>query len=464
MNEKITKTQYVIEWIIEKIHRKIYTPRQRIPSVRKLAQTLNVSTFTITQAYDYLGSMGYIESIRGSGYYVCNRVNSVLTAEPKNMPSLIDNVLDTSWLMSHLFGELPENRSPGSGLLPKNWLLPPEIMTNAIRKSAKEINTFIYTYGHIQGYLPLREHFSYQLAKFGIKANPSLIITMPGASSAIETVIRYLTKPGDVILVDDPSWFWLLGCLQQLGLKAIGLKREESGPNIEQLENLLNIHKPKLYVTNSALHNPTSFNLSPSTVHKVLALLEKHDAYLLEDDVYKYFDDDITNLRYATLDQLNRVFYISGVSKVLGGNWRVGFLCSPLQHLEGILRHKMLSNMTCTELTERSIYKIWLNSNYEQHLTSIRLRLFNAHTQLTTELNELGLACPTKINPGLFMWVDTGIDTTKMALRAHQDSWLIAPGYLFSPKNQNSSFLRLNVTRTDSEFIKWLGKYISKNQ
>lgn len=460
MSKKITKTQYVVEWVLEKIHDETYTPRQRIPSIRKLAHTLKVSTFTIAQSYDILVSMGHIESSHGSGYYVCDRSSLPFNSETPSTPSLIDNVLDTGWLMSHLFSELPDDRAPGSGLLPNSWLLDSKIISNAIRKTSKEAGSFIYTYGHIQGYLPLREQFSYQLASFGININPNLIITMPGASSAIETIIRYITKPGDIVLVDDPSWFWLLGCLQQLGIKAIGVKREETGPNLKHLELLLKTHKPKLYITNSAFHNPTSFNISPSVMCRVLNLFEQYDSYILEDDVYKYFDSDTNNLRYATLDQSNRVFYISGVSKVLGGNWRVGFLCSPTQHIEGILRHKMLSNMTCTELTERSIYKIWLDANYKRHLVSIRERLFKKHTLLAAQLNEINIIYPAKTNPGLFIWIDTGVDTTKMAVVAHKDNWLLAPGFLFSPQNQYSSHLRLNVTRTNKDFLAWLEKYI----
>ncbi|WP_244298119.1 GntR family transcriptional regulator [Actinobacillus vicugnae] len=145
--KKKTRVQEVCEWVIDKIERHIYLPRQKIPSIRQLAQKLGISTFSIAQGYDLLVSMGYIKSISGSGFFVCEK--QCHSPEINLAPSLINNVADTGWLMSHLFSELPKNKASGSGLLPDEWLIDAEIISNAIRKSAKEVHSFIYSYGHI---------------------------------------------------------------------------------------------------------------------------------------------------------------------------------------------------------------------------------------------------------------------------------------------------------------------------
>ncbi|OOH86304.1 aspartate aminotransferase, partial [Pasteurellaceae bacterium 15-036681] len=229
------------------------------------------------------------------------------------------------------------------------------------------------------------------------------------------------------------------------------------GPDINQLEHIFSEYKPKLYITNSILNNPTSYNISSSIMYKVLNLLNKHNVYLLEDDVYSHLDN--RSLRYATLDQFEKVFYVTGVSKVLGANWRVGFLCTPKHFLEPILRQKMLSNMSSTELTERTVYKIWIDSHYKKHIESMKIKLARKHTQLKLALNKIGIEYPEQSNMGIFIWINTELDTTKMAIEASKDNWVLAPGYLFSPNNTYSTYLRLNVTRTTDEFIQWLYQY-----
>ncbi|MBF0783957.1 PLP-dependent aminotransferase family protein [Muribacter muris] len=456
MNKK-TKVAQVCDWVIENIEHNIYLPEQKIPSIRALAKRLNYSAFTISQAYEHLVSLGYLKAIRGSGYFV----NPLKTESVQAVaaPSFTQNVADTGWLMQHLFHEQEKDKSPGSGLLPSDWLIPAKIIRQAIKKSAKEAHEFIYTYGHIQGYYPLRKLFATQLAHLGITADPSFMITMPGVSAAIQLILRSLTRPNDYIIVDDPSWFWLLGCLHQLNLNILSVPRDQNGPNLEKLEYLFKTYQPKIYITNSILNNPTSYNVSPSIIYKVLHLLHQYNVYLLEDDIYSPLENNPHTLRYITLDQGERVFYISGVSKILGANWRVAFIYLPKSFLDIILRQKMLSNMTSTELTERSVYSIWLHSYYPKHIDEMRLKLVKQHEKMKNALDKIGIEYPKQANKGIFLWLDLKLDTTKMSIEAKKENYVLAPGYLFSQHTDFSHYLRLNVTRTGDEFLHWLAAY-----
>ncbi|POY42056.1 PLP-dependent aminotransferase family protein [Avibacterium endocarditidis] len=457
-----TKVQQVYDWIVDKIERKIYLPNYKVPSIRSLASKLSCSTFTISQAYDRLVSMGYLNASSGSGYFVCERENHNENIDISS--ALIKNVLDTGWLMSHLFDELPDDKTSGSGLLPNDWLIDEDTIRNAIRKATKSANEFIYSYGHIQGYPLLRELFIKKLDDIGIKTTKDFVITMPGVSSAIQTVLKCITNEGDYVVVDDPSWFWLLGCLHQLGLKVLSIPRNKDGADLIKLEEILAQYRPKIYITNSVLNNPTSFNVSPSMIYKTLNLLNSYDCYLLEDDVYGELANNQRILRYATLDGLDRVFYITGVSKVLGANWRVGFLCPPKQFLEPILRQKMLSNMTSTELTERSVYHIWLHSEYHKHIEKMKLKLIRKREMIISLLQKLGFDYSEENACGIFIWLDTKCDTQKMATEARKEGYLLAPGYLFSANLHFSTYLRLNITRTTEEFIYWLYQYRLKQK
>lgn len=319
---------------------------------------------------------------------------------------------------------------------------------------------FVYGYGNLQGYLPLREQLSRQLADINILAHPDAMVTTSGVSSAIETIARAMCQSGDYVLVDDPTWFWIIGCLQQLGLNVIGVNRNSHGMDIAQLQQILESYRPKLYITNSVLHNPTSFNLPPNNIFEVLRLMAEYDCYIVEDDVYRYFIEDNNVMRYATLDGLQRVFYVTGVSKVLGGNWRVGLVCCPQVKLEAVLRQKMLTNMTCPELTERTICEIWQDNAYKKHLLTMQRRLREAHETLKKLLNEIGLVYPNHTMQGLFVWLNVGVDSKALALQAYKDGWIVAPSHLFSPTAKDNTHIRLNVTRTSPGFLKWLKSYL----
>ncbi len=463
----MTKVDAVAAWLNERIDLRLYAPGSRVPSVRRLADKLGVSRFTVVHAYEKLVAEGVLVSRAGSGFYVAQSTRltqAAMSGQQKNQSSFQETgVVDAKWLMRHLFADVPEDRSPGSGILPRAWLQG-ERMNSAVRAVTRSNHRYLYDYGQIGGYAPLREQMVVQLNPLGIQLQAGQVVTTNGVSMAIDLVARYFLNPGDAVLVDDPCWFWLYGCLQAQGLRVLTVPRDPDGPDIDVLTQIMQTERPKLYVTNSVLHNPTSYVVSPARAYQVLRLLEEYDAYMLEDDVYGDFHAGAGKgapaLRYAALDQLQRVFYIGSYSKCLGADARVGLLCCPAKHTEGIVMRKMLSVMACSELNERIVHRLLVDGQQRRHLDRLRQRLADAHGMMREALPAIGAAYPERAQEGLFLWVDMGVDTNTLALAAKNDGWLVAPGSLFSPRLGASSMIRLNVARTSVEFVGWLGRYL----
>lgn len=458
LNPNLTKTVAVTEWIKQRIEWQIYQPNQRVPSVRKLANLLAISNFTVTQAYEQLVATNVLIAKPGSGYYVNAQI---LRDNPIEVVTKIP-IIDTRWLVNQMFSEIPRHRAPGAGVLPNDWIRNDK-MEWAIRQVTQQADSFIYDYRGIQGYLPLRQQLVQHLDTLGMHTSIDNVVTTAGVSQAVTLVAQLLLKPGDTVLVDNPGWFWLSSCLQQLGFKVIAVTRDDLGPNIEQMQQLFEAYRPKLYLTNSVLHNPTSYNLHPARAHQVLKLIHKYDAYIFEDDLYAAFVPDGQALRYASLDQFERVFYATGFSKSMSSGWRVGMLVCPEKFIEDMLRVKTLSNMTTPEFGERVIYKLWTQGEYRRQLKKIQQNLYAAHQSLRQSLPSIGIVYPKHTQAGLFIWADTGQDTAQLALDAYKGGWLIAPGQLFNPTMQKSTYLRLNVATTSNEFLHWLGDYLDKN-
>ncbi len=460
LNPHLTKTAAVAEWLQQRIDWQIYLPNQRVPSVRKLAKLLNISNFTVIQAYEQLVAINVLMAKPSSGYYVNAVMHSAPTHDLKKVAAKYP-VIDTRWLVQQVFSNIPHHRSPGVGTLPSDWVRNDK-MEWAIRQVTQQADSFIYNYGDIQGYLPLRQQLVQHLNTQGMQTHADNVITTAGVSQAVTMAAQLLTQAGDTVLVDGPGWYWLASCLQQQGLNVIAVQRDHQGPNIEQMQKLFITHRPKLYLTNSVLHNPTSYNLHPARAHQVLNLIHEHDAYIFEDDLYAAFVPNGQALRYASLDQFERVLYATGFSKSLASGWRVGMLVCPDKFIDEVLRIKTLNNLNTPEFGERVIHRLWTHGEYRRQIKKVQQQLYAAHQRMREALPKIGLVYPEHAQAGIFLWLDTGMDTGPLALAAYQDGWLVAPGQLFHPDASPSTHLRLNVSTTSDEFLKWLGAYLLK--
>lgn len=460
LNPNLTKTDAVAEWLQQRIDWQIYLPNQRVPSVRKLSKLLDISCFTVVQAYEQLVAINVLTAKPSSGYYV-NRKQSLNHQNPHEKTAAKCPVIDTRWLLQVL-NNTPHHCSPGSGTLPTGWVRNNK-MEWAIRQVTQHADDFIYNYGDIQGYKPLRQQFVQHLNVLGMHTHVDNVMTSSGVSQAVTMVAQLLTQAGDTVLVDSPGWYWLTSCLQQQGLNVIAVERDHQGPNIEHMKKIFATHQPKLYLTNSVLHNPTSYNLHPARAHQVLNLIHKYDAYIFEDDLYAPFVPNGQALRYASLDQFERVFYAAGFLKSMASGWRVGMLVCPEKFIDDVIRIKILSNSNTPEFGERVVHRLWTHGEYRRQIKKVQQQLYTAHERLREALPNIGLVYPEHTQAGIFVWVDTGQDTGELALDAYKEGWLVAPGQLFYPDARASTYLRLNVSTTSDEFLTWLGEYLSNN-
>ena len=460
LNPNLTKTAAVTEWLQQRIDWQIYLPNQRVPSVRKLAKLLDISSFTVVQAYEQLVATNVLIAKPSSGYYVNKQVIAIPLNNNEKMIAKYP-VIDTRWLVQQVFSDIPHHCSPGVGTLPRDWVRNDK-MEWAIRQMTQQADSFIYDYGDVRGYLPLRQQLVQHLHTQGMQTHASNVITTAGVSQAVTMVAQLLAQAGDTVLVDGPGWYWLSSCLQQQGLNVIAVERDHQGPNIQQMQKLFAAHRPKLYLTNSVLHNPTSYNLHPARAHQVINLIHEYDAYIFEDDLYAAFVPNNQTLRYASLDQFERVFYATGFSKSMSSGWRVGMLVSPDKFVDDMLRIKTLSNLNTPEFGERVIHRLWTHGEYRRQIKKVQQYIYEAHEKLREALPKIGLVYPENTQAGLFVWVDTGQDTGQLALDAYKEGWLVAPGQLFYPDARASTHLRLNVSTTSDEFLAWLGRYLDR--
>ncbi|MDQ2989355.1 MAG: PLP-dependent aminotransferase family protein, partial [Pseudomonadota bacterium] len=321
-------------------------------------------------------------------------------------------------------------------------------IANALRDIGRQHAGLLLNYGAPQGFLPLRQQLQRKLAELEIAASPEQIVTTVGVTQALDLVAREFTRPGDTIFVDDPAWFLMFGSFAALGARVVGIPRLADGPDLVQLAQLAALHKPKLYIINSVLHNPTSTSLSAAKAFQVLRLAEEHGFTIVEDDIYCDLHPGSAvqpATRLAALDQLQRVIYLGGFSKSMAANLRVGFIATSPEWAQRLADRKMLATLTTSDIGERVVYKILSEGQYRKQIDRIRARLDAIRAPTVRRMERLGLTVDVAPPAGMFAWVDAGRDTNLLAERAMAEGLLLAPGSLFSPNQLPSTRMRLNV-------------------
>jgi DNA-binding transcriptional MocR family regulator len=453
-----TLTEQLARRFAEQIRQRLLAPGSRLPSVRECARRQQVSASTVVAAYDQLLAQGLVEARKQRGFFVREplqlRAQGAQTAPPTS--SRPRAVVSATTLMRGMFqppGSLP---MPGLGTLPADWS-DVSMLSSALKRisTGAALAPLSLQYGESAGDPRLRLALSRKVQDFGITAAPEQVVTTLGATQALDVVTRSLLRAGDTILVDEPGWPVEFARLAALGLRVLPVPRGETGPDLAVMERLIEgqapHERPRLYITVSVLHNPTGSCLSLQSAHQLLQLAHKHDLHILEDDSYCYLAPAHLP-RLSALDGLQRTIYVSGFSKILVPNWRVGYIAAPLNLVDRFIDTKLLTTLTTPSLTEQALAYCLEQGLLRRHADRVNQKLDVARSRSVKLALSHGFEF--KATPkGLFGWVDVGVDTERLAHAMLDEGWLLAPGSIFHASPRPTTLMRVNFSTTqDARF------------
>ncbi|HEY8709465.1 MAG TPA: PLP-dependent aminotransferase family protein [Burkholderiaceae bacterium] len=445
-------TAQIVTGIKRQIDDRHLRPGSKLPSIRNFAENYNVSRFTVVEAYDRLVAMGYLQSRRSSGFYAA--AAPVMRPAPSDDHKRNEQLV---WLIRRLLEADEKLILAGGPWLPNSWLDEAGIR-QSLNVLARKNGAYLLEYGHPFGYLPLREHLAVMLAGLGITAHPGQILLTQSTSQALELIIRYFLKPGDAALVDDPGYYNMFGNLRLQGVEMLPVPRNRDGPDIAILEKLAAERRPKVYFTQSVMHNPTGTNISPHVAFKLLQAAERHNFMIVEDDIFCDLQVKTTP-RLATLDQLSRVIYARSFSKTLSGSLRVGLIACSQDIANELADIKMLTSITTSQFTERLVYLMLIDGHYRKYLSRLHERLGEARLNVVREFERAGLELFVEPTDGMFIWarLPDVADSLKLAEISQRDGIMLAPGAVFRPNLDRSPWMRFNVTVCeDTRVLRWL--------
>lgn len=431
----------------------------RLPSVRALAQFLTVSKFTVADVYERLNAEGLVISRPGSGVFVARRHPALALQEvSKSHSALADEVA----LMRQTLQREPHWLKPAAG-----WLTPEFLPQQEIRAALKEIarqEQALTDCGPAQGYLPLRQYLVNRLADLRMSVSAQQLLLTHSATHALDLVLRLLLKPGDKVMVDDPGFYNFQAMLRLHQLELLYLPREQDGPDLIVLTQLLEQHKIKAYLTNSVLANPVGTCVSPPKAMEVLALLKKHQVLLIEDDIYADFEQQPA-LRYASLTGLRDGVYLGSLSKTISADLRVGYIAAAPELLASLTDLKLITSTSTPATVERVVYQVLTSGSYRRHVKQLRQRLDQLRQDVVAKCAARGFIPWHLPEAGFALWLrlPDGISSRALTAIAATQQVVLAPGPNFSQWPDADQFMRVNISQcTDARLWRVLDEALAK--
>ena len=220
--------------------------------------------------------------------------------------------------------------------------------------------------------------------------DPERMLITNGSQQLLYLVTECLCDPGDIVLLEDPTYFVFLGIAQSRDLRCHGVRMTPEGMDLESLEKTLeslkksgDLRRVKMLYSISYFQNPTGISTSLNRKREVLELLRryepaaKHPIYLLEDAAYRELDFNTDNAIPSALSLprfAGHVIYTGTYSKPYATGARVGFGVLPEPVYTAALRAKGNHDFGTANLLQSLISNAMRGSDYTEHLTVLRAR------------------------------------------------------------------------------------------
>lgn len=440
----LNRTESLIAAIRGKVASRALQPGDRLPSVRRYAETMDVSASTVVEAYDRLAAEGFIYAVRGSGFYVSgNKVHAISLVGADSRQT---RVVDPLWVSRQSLDAEPSMLMPGCGWLPSDWM-PQKALRRGVRALASGPAAALSDYGSTRGSDLLRRILLSRFADEGLVASPEQLMLTGSGTQSIDLICRFLLQPGDTVLIDDPCYFNFRALLRAHRVNVVGVAYTPTGPDIVAFEQVVATEQPKLYITNSAIHNPTGASLSVQTAHRLLKVATANGVTVVEDDIFADFEPS-PSPRLAVVDGLNEVIRIGSFSKTLSASMRCGYIAARADWIDGLVDLQVATSFGGpSPIAAETVAGILAGGSYRKHMQALRLRLAQSRASAAESLISLGIEPWTMPRGGFYLWcrLKEGQDASKIAQDCIRHDVMLAPGNVFSVSHAATNFMRFNV-------------------
>ena len=311
-------------------------------------------------------------------------------------------------------------------------------------------------YGATEGYPPFRESLLHYINEH-LNLHVDTVLPVTGSTQAMDLLCKALINPGDVILVENPSFLGNLQCMKLYEAKLIPVSSDQDGLIPEHLEALIREYHPKMLYTIPTFQNPTGLTLSLERRRQVAELAERYGIIVAEDDPYRdlrYSGEALPTIK--SFDRSGWVVYFGSFSKTISPGLRVGYMAGDSSILRKCTIGKQSSDVHTANLTQAIVDQYIRRDLLPGHIQEI---CAGYSAQLNAMLNQLrtfpeGVSC-TQPDGGLFIWaaLPEKINALSLLQKSIEKKVAFVPGTHFYVNGGHENTIRLNFSNSTIEQI-----------
>jgi DNA-binding transcriptional MocR family regulator len=429
-------------------------PGGRIPSLREIGRQRRASLSTALQAYRLLEDRGVIEARPRSGYVVAKGPPMLLKAPaPSRPPGKPVNVAVSSVVLKLLEHAADPRLVPLGCAIPSAELLAAgrldRFLARAARVKGKDYNTYTVPKGDLR----LRQEIARRALRWGQVLPAEDIAITCGCTEALAVALRSVTRAGDTIAVESPTYFGMLQAIEALDLKVLELPTDaNTGVELAALERALKSGAIRACLLSSSFNNPLGCTMAEDKKISVLDLLAAYGVPLIEDDIYGdiYFGKQ-RPVPFMALDRHDNTIYCSSFSKTIAPGYRIGWVASG-RHMPRLLENKFALTLCGPALPQAALADFLSSGGYDSHLRRIR-RVFEDNLHQMIRTIETTFPRGTRVSRpagGFVLWVALPkvVQTRVLFHQALENGVCFAPGDVFSASDRYGNCMRLSCGQT----------------
>ena len=456
MSQRSTLYESIANQWMEKIRTQQYAYGQRLPGTRQMAKLHEVSINTILNVQKVLESQGYIRAIERSGFFVCWQptidIKNTLVKQTSFFPSP-KPVKHQKIVQALLQATQQHAILPLGAALPSSDFYPIEALKKSASKVIRRSTTFAKGYSFPPGEFKLRAILKNRLSLANCHLDEDDWVITNGCHEAIILALKAVTKPGEIVALESPTYFGLLQALDSLQLKALEIPTHpEQGIEIEALEEACHQWPIKACVLVTHFSNPLGSCLSTGKKQKLLSLLNKNNIPLIEDDVYGDLAfDGHRPPPIKSFDEQGMVLYCGSFSKTVTPNLRVGWIAAG-QFNERIKHLKFTHSLASSSLEQDILAHFLEYGHYDRHIRKLQSTYRNLVLDTREHLIKyFPMGTLVSLPKGGFvLWITLPARISAMSLyeKALQHNISISPGELFTTSRKYRNAFRINCAHT----------------
>ena len=343
---------------------------------------------------------------------------------------------------------------------PSNSALEPDVVRTLACEAIDRYGTNALQYGGTEGLPGLRAGIAdYLSSTAGVRCTADNILPVQGSSQAFDLLLKALIDPGDVILVESPTFLGAIQAMRIYKAQLIAMPMDEGGVIIDEVEKLGQRHHPKMMYIIPTFQNPTGRTLCLERRKALADMAAKYGFVIAEDDPYRdlrYEGEPLPSI--SSFDEEGWVVYLSSFSKYIAPGLRVGAAAVP--HA-GLLRKMVIGKQSSdvhSPILTQAIVELYLEKGLlPDHLKRI---CGEYRKQLTAMLEGFSFfpegTKHTLPQGGLFVWAELpeGVDAMAALNKAIEQNVAFVPGTHFYPDGGHANTLRLNFSMQEVDDIR----------